>query len=187
MNVQQLATLVVFLGMVAAAIYLVAVVVPGQARLRMIIETSKVRSALRDMIEDDPTLAGHSDIRALDDFLGFSLRIGRPPGMSVLLVGWLRVRREAHAGSLEPSPRFRGLSNTQRLALYLLGHRASMELVRASILGSRLWFLSWPAWLYLTARVRGAETLRKDSGDDRELGQVLSIGSHFDPPALLHA
>jgi hypothetical protein len=185
MDAAQLGTLIVFLGSIGFVLYLVLAVEPRMAHSRLLIELSKVRSVLRDMGDEEPVIREHPDVERLDDLLARTIRHGHSPGMSALLGAAAAVWRDRHAGrSTAPAPTFRGLSASQRVALYLLMHRTSLEVVRASIFGSRLWFVAWPAWLLVFTAVRQAETLQRGSGDDTSLARVVSMGTDLDSRQL---
>ena len=187
MNVNQFVSLVIFLALVGAIVVVVEVFVPSLARQRMIVELSKRREALRQLCEDEPAVAEHGEVRRLDELIAFLIRRGRPPGMTLLIGAYLKVRSSRAEEESLPAA-FRGLTSSQRFALYTIGHDVSLEALRASLLGSRFWFLAWPVWLHIAGEIRDSERLTRDSNDDRQLGQVIEIGAHrLDPRTLLHA
>jgi hypothetical protein len=178
LDLQALAVLTFVVGVIA---FLALVVVPQMASSRLTLELSKVRSVLTDMCEEEPAIAEHPDVQRLDATLARTLSWGRAPGLSMLIAALVSVDRQRR--DREPAavaPRFRGLAASQRVALYLLGHRVSLEVVRASFFSSRLWFLAWPAWLLLKASIRRRETLQRDSDDDAELSRVVAMGTGFE-------
>ena len=172
-------TVVVFaIGVVA---FLVLAVVPQMASSRLTLELSKIRSALIEMSDEERAVAEHPDVQRLDAMLARTLAWGRAPGLSMLVAAVVTVERERRAKMPTAlAVRFRGLATSQRLALYLLTHRASLEVVRASFFSSRLWFLAWPIWLLLKATIRQRETLERDSGDDAELSRVVAMGTGYE-------
>lgn len=173
-----LTVLVIALGVIC---FLVLIVVPQLASSRLTLELSKIRSVVREMIDEEPAVADHPDVQRLDATLARTLTWGRAPGLSMLIAALVAVDRERRAGAPAAVARtFRGLGASQRVALYLLGHRASMEVVRASFFSSRLWFLAWPVWLVLKASISRRETLQPDSGDDAELSRVVDMGTGFE-------
>lgn len=178
MNGIELGTLAVLLFGLAVLGFLVLVVVPQMASSRLTLELSKIRSVLTEMSDEEPTIADHPDVQRLDALLARTLSWGRAPGLSVLIAALVRVERQRRADA-GPSrrPRFWGLAASQRVALYLLAHRGSVEVVRASFFSSRLWFLAWPVWLLLKANIRRRETLQRDSDDDSELASVVAMGT----------
>ena len=177
----ELGTLAAVLFWIAVPGFLVLVVVPQMAHSRLTLELSKIRSVLADMLEEEDALARHPDVQRLDHVLARTIGRGRPPGLSTLIAALVTVDRSRRAH--EPAAggqRFKGLAASQRVALYLLNHRASLEVVRASFFSSRLWFLAWPLWLLLKAGIRQAETLQRDSGDDSELSRVVAVGTGYE-------
>lgn len=181
MDAAQLGTLALFLGIIGLVAYLVLFVAPSMASSRLLIELSKIRSVLRDMGEEEPDLLDHPDVQRLDEMLARNIEHGHSPGMSALVGAAASVARDRQTGNpLPAAPTFNGLRASQRVALYLLMHRASLEVVRASIFGSKLWWLAWPAWLLIVTVVRQGETLQRGAGDDSSLSRVVSMGTDLD-------
>jgi hypothetical protein len=187
MSFNQFASLALVLAMVAFAAYLVAVAIPGMARDRLIVELSKVRAALEDLEDDEPGVAQDADVQRFDMGLANMIQTGQPIGLTIVVTAILSdIRARKHGLPPAPGPLFRGLSTSQRLALYLLWRRTSTEMLRATLFGSRLWILTWPLWPLVSADMRQHETLERDAEDVRELDRAVFKGLGI-PPKALHA
>lgn len=178
----ELITLGVLTFLIGVVAFLVLVVAPQLAQSRLTLELSKIRSVLREMSDEEPSIADHPDVQRLDALLAQTLSWGRAPGLSMLIAALVAVERDRHRTdrARPPAPRFKELGASQRVALYLLGHRASLEVIRASFFTSRLWFLAWPAWLLVKARIQRHETLQRDSEDDNELNRVVAMSTRYE-------
>lgn len=142
---------------------------------------------LRALDTENPALRHSGAFQWLDAELADNVRRERVIGASQLvtaLVVWRRNRRAAPEQSLASAStdRLAELSAAEVFALhtvYILGTR---EFVRGVLLGSRLWFLLWPLYLYLAAKIGSqipADSVAEATVEEQSVRQLAGLGDAF--------
>ncbi|MGI8529015.1 MAG: hypothetical protein ACR2KO_06020 [Geodermatophilaceae bacterium] len=165
---------------------------PALARDRLTRESSRLRSVLRSLEAEQSGLQDVGAYQWLDRALSDGVRLSRVMGVSHLLTGLLVVRRRRkqqnaafaaeHDGSKQPvRDGLESLAPAELFALHALYITGSREFVRGVTLGSRLWWLAWPLYRYLDAKLRAqlASSVVDASVEDQSVRQAVGVGAQF--------
>ena len=150
MNSSQVVLLVWSLLATTYVLFLVCWVVPSLTRDRVLLRLGVLRESLDKLGPDAPGGLLHPATRAVTDLVDLVLSKG-VPSVSVLATAALVAKREL--GVLpRPAARAAGSNQLRVQDVALLGHLEATvvrEILRGSLLGSRLAVLTWPVWLWV--------------------------------------
>lgn len=148
--------LVLFVSLLVAAgfVYFLAFsVVPSIAQDRFVDSLCGLRALIRQLDDERPGSHEHPGVVTLDAYIARTLRFGRPLGLSHLAAAFVQSRRAPRPRHGPPFD-YRGLSQSDRIVLRWIERQFTYEIIRATLMGSRLWVFTLPLWLLARAALR---------------------------------
>jgi len=166
-TVSELAVLGGLLAVTAFTFFVVFEVVPSLARDRLVDQLCGLRRRIRQLEEVRPGAQLHPGVISLDSLMQQMLRRGEPLGVALLAAAWVeRSRRPARQQRVD----YRGLSQGDQIVLEFVERQFAYEVIRSTLLGSRLWFLVWPGWL-LVSSILAPHIAAGDAHDESREGR----------------
>lgn len=154
-------------------LFVVVEVVPSVARDRLLVRLGELRDELRAGPFNEPSqVMAHRDVAVLDGLLTRALHRGMPLGLTWVVTAYTLMRRSPAERARVPALTWAGLSHGDRVILTMLERQTYGEIVRASLLGSRLWLLTGIAWWFMRPLFRVSTDLDAHP-HERETEQVF--------------
>lgn len=142
----------------------------------MMLQLSEIRSVIEDLVAVDPTVGSNKGVQRLDSTLARALALGEPIGLSTLIPAALMVRRVRPSLIARRRPSFDGLRPSDERLLGVLERWAVREIIRGTLLASRLWFLTFPSWLILRNLMQERVQPLQSTESEREADDVVMAG-----------
>lgn len=156
-------TLVMILGLIGSACWLVFGIVPSLVHSGTVIRLSRLRDELHELDNERPGTLRHRDVERLDGLIAGHLTQGRTPTYIVLSAALVVLRARRQNRFPQSGRRFEGLGLDHRADLHRIEVQVVYATIRSFFLASPVWFLTGFIWLYLRPGLRRMMSAHKST------------------------